>query len=128
MSSIELSLAIICCCVPACKQLLDGCLPSVFRSDRFNRTLSLNNYTDATQSYGKEAQLSGSTMTGGSSGHLKSPLQDVELSAFGKHEQETHTAAELHEFSFKEPDKAFLGRPDESRGNENVRVKISEHS
>lgn len=126
MSSIELSLAIICCCVPACKQLLDRFLPSIFGSDRFNRTLSLNNYTDATQSYGKEAQLSGSTMCGRSSGHLKSPLQDVELSAFGNNEQEIHAAEELHEFSFKKPDKVFLGRFDEPQGNKVVRVKISE--
>lgn len=80
-SSIELSTAMICVCIPACKLLLNSCLPAYFGSNAggFNRTLSLNTYAGSTQHHGSEAKLKSKTSTVGNLDEgSRSDLADVE--------------------------------------------------
>lgn len=80
-SSIELSTAMICVCIPACKLLLNNCLPAYFGSNAggFNRTLSLNTYMGSTQHHGSEAKLKTRTSTIGRLDEgSRSDLADVE--------------------------------------------------
>jgi len=58
-SSIELSISMICVCIPPCKLIFARCLPKYFGSDGggCNRTLTLGTYEDTTQQYGSEAKL-----------------------------------------------------------------------
>jgi len=80
-SSIELSTAMICVCIPACKLLLNSCLPAYFGSNAggFNRTLSLNTYVGSTQHHGSEAKLKSKTSTIGNLDEgFRADLADVE--------------------------------------------------
>jgi len=80
-SSIELSLSMICVCIPACKLLLARSLPNYFGSDGggCNRTLSLETYVETTQRYGSEAKLKSKPSTIGNLDQGSSlGLHDVE--------------------------------------------------